>query len=133
MSRPRKKKALPAHVQNDKPAQLVSQHQRFSGPIPPPAILEQYDRVLPGAAERILSMAEQNMQHEHTIDSEIVGIRRTEYKRGQVFGLIIAIVAITSATICAIYEHEGVAMVIGGATVVGLVSAFVYAQSGKSK
>ena len=33
---------------------------KYSGPIPPPETLEGYERLLPGAAERILTMAEQN-------------------------------------------------------------------------
>jgi uncharacterized membrane protein len=31
---------------------------RHQGPLPPPAILKQYDDVVPGAAERIITMAE---------------------------------------------------------------------------
>jgi len=30
----------------------------FSGPIPPPAVMDGYEKVLPGAAERILKMEE---------------------------------------------------------------------------
>ena len=32
--------------------------QQFSGPIPPPDALAQYNNIVPGAAERILKMAE---------------------------------------------------------------------------
>ena len=42
-------------------AEATSVHierRRFSGPVPPPEILAQYDQVLPGAADRILQMAE---------------------------------------------------------------------------
>src|SRR5262245_53092041 len=44
-----------------KPQQRVMQvdvSTQFYGPIPPPAILEGYNRVLPGSAERILKMDE---------------------------------------------------------------------------
>jgi uncharacterized membrane protein len=37
--------------------------EQFSGPIPHPNILESYNRILPGAAERILSMAEEEQKH----------------------------------------------------------------------
>jgi uncharacterized membrane protein len=36
--------------------------EQFSGPIPHPNILESYNRILPGAAERILSMAEEEQK-----------------------------------------------------------------------
>lgn len=35
----------------------------WSGPLPPPGILQQYDTVAPGAANRILVMAENVQQH----------------------------------------------------------------------
>jgi uncharacterized membrane protein len=36
--------------------------EQFSEPIPHPNILESYNRILPGAAERILSMAEEEQK-----------------------------------------------------------------------
>ena len=38
-------------------------HQAYSGPIPHPSILEQYNVIIPDAAEQILRMAEKNAQH----------------------------------------------------------------------
>ncbi|MGC6485047.1 MAG: DUF2335 domain-containing protein [Candidatus Puniceispirillales bacterium] len=37
----------------------------FSGPLPPPQILEQYEECLPGAADRIMSRAEKEQSHRH--------------------------------------------------------------------
>ena len=35
----------------------------FSGPIPPPNIMRGYEEILPGAADRILSMAERQIEY----------------------------------------------------------------------
>ena len=35
----------------------------FSGPLPPPSIYGEYERTLPGSAERILVMAEKEQNH----------------------------------------------------------------------
>lgn len=43
----------------------VSQMEAWHGPLPPPESLKQYDNIVPGAAERILSMAEKEMSHRH--------------------------------------------------------------------
>ena len=43
---------------------------RFSGPLPPPAVLSEYDKAVPGAAERIISMAECEMQHRHETEDK---------------------------------------------------------------
>ncbi|MGH7200157.1 MAG: DUF2335 domain-containing protein [Planctomycetaceae bacterium] len=37
--------------------------QEFSGPLPHPAVLQQYEEIQPGFADRILRMAEQQGQH----------------------------------------------------------------------
>src|SRR4051794_22436827 len=37
----------------------------FSGPLPPPSYLREYDIILPGAASRIISMAEAEQRHRH--------------------------------------------------------------------
>ena len=43
----------------------IQQTTHFSGPLPPPESLAQYDKIVPGAAERIISMAEKEMEHRH--------------------------------------------------------------------
>lgn len=51
-------------IENEKQAEQVKQvvveaiRSEFSGPMPPPSILSGYEKILPGAADRILSMAE---------------------------------------------------------------------------
>lgn len=45
----------------------------WQGPLPPPAVLEEYDRIRPGAAERILVMAEKEQQHRHDTENESIG------------------------------------------------------------
>lgn len=48
-------------------------HQEFhQGPLPPPRQLIQYDEALPGAAERIMTMAENEQSHRHLNESRLV-------------------------------------------------------------
>ena len=54
----------------------------FSGPIPPPSIIEGYERGLPGSADRIITMAEK--QSEHRQRKEIVRIN-IRHPRGCLF------------------------------------------------
>ena len=44
---------------------IVGMRASFSGPLPPPKILEDYDRVCPGAADRIIKMAEKEQKASH--------------------------------------------------------------------
>ena len=47
---------------------IVRQASTFQGPIPRPEHFARYDEVLPGAAERILVMAEKEQAHRHMHD-----------------------------------------------------------------
>lgn len=40
------------------PQEIIQQTSIFSGPIPSPEILERYEKLLQGSADRILTMAE---------------------------------------------------------------------------
>ncbi|MFQ7172706.1 MAG: DUF2335 domain-containing protein [Thomasclavelia ramosa] len=44
----------------------------YSGPIPHPSDFEQYERVLPGAADRILTMAENQSAHRQTLEKAAI-------------------------------------------------------------
>ena len=48
----------------------------FSGPLPPPNTLAEYDRRIPGAAERILRMAESEQARRHQAEAELLRISR---------------------------------------------------------
>jgi len=121
----------------DESAKLVAQQQvtisGFSGPIPPPEILEQYNRVVPNGAERIFAMAERQQEHRLFIEKEVVGSNILNEKRGIVCGLIIALIGLICATICALHGAQTTACVIGGATVTSLVGAFLYGRHSRQK
>jgi len=102
---------------------------QFRGPLPPPAALERYDRLLPGAAERILRMAEQEQAAGHTFASEVVGAAATETRRGQSFGFAAALAALGVTAYLGYLGHAFAASVVGGTTVVGLATVFAIGKS----
>lgn len=109
--------------------------QAFTGPIPPPSALKEYDSVLPGLAERIVSMAEAEAKHRHSMDDEMARQNELIIKRefaerriGQIFGLCIGALSLVATIISIFLGAENVAMVIGGSTVVGLVTVFVFGR-----
>ena len=65
-------------VQSGQKKQIISRVQKimaqehFSGPLPHPRHLIEYDAILPGAAERILTMAEKAQTHSAEMDRFIV-------------------------------------------------------------
>lgn len=108
----------------------------ITGPIPSPTILEQYNRILPSAADRIISMAEREQEHGHKmqeklVDSQILDKKqeRTEKRLGQIFGLTIGVVAILAGSATVVLNSsiagEVAGGLIGSSGVIGLVSVFV--------
>jgi len=73
---------------------LVGVHQRFSGPLPPPAVLKQYDDVAPGSAERIIKKFESQTEHRIKLESIVVWTGSIKELGGLVCGFIIAMTAI---------------------------------------
>lgn len=107
---------------------VVVRHEQtvsYSGPLPAPSDLQRFEQILPGAAERIMKMAEQQAVHRRQLETQVIssGVRKSE--RGLVFGLIIGITAIVTGGVCASLGQQIAASFIGGGGIVGLVSVFV--------
>lgn len=97
----------------------------FTGPIPPPEALEKYNTVLPGAADRILTMAEQNSEHGRSLDKEVVALSHKYARTGQLLGFGIGIVALSIAAFCAYIGQTIPATAIGVSVPAALVAAFL--------
>lgn len=84
-----------------------------------------YDDVLPGAAERILRMAETDQIDAREVRQLAIQEAATDNRRGQRFGFWMALAALVAACVLGYQGHEVAATTVGGATVVGLVTVFV--------
>jgi len=105
---------------------------QFHGPIPPPNILAEYEKLLPGAADRILAMAESETAHRQmmegkAVNAEIDGLKSeaTDTRIGQIFGLVIGLTTVLAGAYTAVNGAQITGALIGTSGVVGLVSAFI--------
>ena len=92
----------------------------FRGPLPPPNILREYDEVAPNAAERILRMAERQVEHRNAIE-------RGDSRRatlGLIAGVVVALAALALPAY-AVYLGQPLAGFGLGSVIVG-ASGFVY-------
>ena len=139
---PRRKKARPpASVgavrpeRAEGPARLVTtevlQELRVSGPLPPPEVLRGYDDALPGAAERILRMAEIDQADAREANRLAIREAAADSRHGQKYALRIALAARTAACVLGYRGHETAAATVGGGTVVGLVAVFIAGRRGR--
>jgi len=68
-------------------AARVEVSQAWSGPLPPPDVLAQYEQLLPGTAERILVMAEKSVTGRIDDDAKSTDAEIEAAKRGLSFAM----------------------------------------------
>ena len=85
---------------------VVAKSEFYAGPIPDPETLARYEEILPGAAERILKMAEYQSAHRRKIEDEVIKSSIENSKRGQIFGVIIALTAIILGFVLILLDKE---------------------------
>lgn len=109
--------------------------ESFSGPLPPPAMLADYERVMPGMAERILrtvekpiEMAHDQQVHRHQLENKVItsDIRRSW--AGMVIGASLSMAAIVGGVLLVLNDKpaEGLASIL--AALGTLVAAFLRAN-----
>lgn len=68
---------LPSDIKEEKIKETLQiESQIFSGPLPPPILLEEYEKIIPGSAKEIIEMSV--AQKKHTM--QIIEIETLTYK-----------------------------------------------------
>jgi uncharacterized membrane protein len=111
--------------------QQVARLQQWAGPLPHPEALERFDALVPGAANRIITMAENDAKHLQNMEVAHSNLQHSERRLGQVFAFFIAIAALSASAFLGYTGHEVTASIVGGTTVLGLVTAFIVGRSSK--
>jgi len=105
---------------------------RANNPLPHPEILEGYDYVIEGSAERILTMFEREQQHRHDWESRALKIHSISTVLGQLLGFLIAVSVFGAAMVIGLYGDSNTAAfiwVFGLAIVVMAGLVWTYAKS----
>jgi len=103
----------------------VHQQVAWHGPIPSPDQLAKFEAVIPGSAERILKMAEQEGEHTRDIQKRaVIADIRLQYL-GQAYALVFSCGMGAATYWLAMAGHEVVASILGGTTLVAIALAFL--------
>lgn len=124
----RKSPAGPPATQQQFPQHQVTISGSFSGPLPPPNILEKYNMVIPGSAERILMMAENQSASRQVLERIVVTSNARRETLGQICGLIVALAAITGGVVLALNDKSVAGLTAILTPLAGLVIAFIYGK-----
>lgn len=63
----------------------------FAGPLPHPDVLKQYDNIVPGAANRIIQMAESQSKHRRDLEKKVIGSNIVNERIGMIFAFILTV------------------------------------------
>lgn len=105
----------------------------FSGPLPHPQILEYYEKILPGSAERILKMAEEQSSHRRNLEEKVINSDVLNSNRGLIFGLIIGLAALLVAVLIVYFGHPVSGSIVGLGYLTSLVGVFVYGSKSRKQ
>jgi uncharacterized membrane protein len=105
----------------------------FSGPIPPPALLERYNEIIPNGAERILAMAEKQSAHREYLEKRVVDGNVANQTRGSYFAFILCFTAILGGVwlIAHGQSTEGLVAII--TSIGSLAGLFIYNKKQQKK
>lgn len=116
----------PSNSQPVHPNQQVTHQEMriFSGPFPEPAMLQEYESIFPGAAERIFALTESQSKHRQKIESRVIWSNIVDSKLGLILGSTIALSIIYGGVkiILAGFEIAGYASIV--TAVVGVAASY---------
>jgi len=105
----------------------------FSGPLPPPEALAHYEQILPGAADRIIKMAEDQNAHRRHLETTVIESNAAVQKWGLVGGFVIAMTAIGGGIYLIAHGMSGSGLAAILTPLVALVGVFIYGKSEQKK
>lgn len=113
--------------------QAAVEVSRFSGPLPHPEDLAKYEQVLPGAADRIIRMAEQQAAHRQSLEKAAILSSVTMQKWGLGSAFVLAMTAIGGGICLSLKGMSGAGLTAIISALAALVGVFVYGKSEQKK
>ena len=109
------------------------QIQMYEGPIPHPDMLQKYDDIFPGFADRIIQMTEKQVEHRRELENKVIDSKISDSRLGMVLGFIIAFMTVVIGGFL-IYKDknaEGFSLII--TSIGSLAACFLYATNSNKK
>lgn len=96
-------------------------------------MLQGYENIKQGFAERIVAMAEGQQKHRFDCEDKMIKGTVEESKRGQWMAFVVALLFLIAAVILGLYGHDWLGGVIGGGTLIALVTVFISGRKTKQE
>lgn len=123
----------PQNPQNKEVSRVVQTRVEYQGPIPPSTELERYEKILPGSAERILKMAENQSHHRQDLEKKVIQSDVRSSFLGICFAFIITIAALLLAGYCVHAGYPYIGLLFGAGSIGSIVGSFIYGHKVRSE
>lgn len=97
----------------------------YSGIIPHPSIIAGYEDILPGSADRILSMAEKEGEHRRSLEKKITEDDGNRAYLGLMAGFLIAVTGLGGSIYLGLKDKIWASGIMSAGTLTSLVTVFV--------
>lgn len=104
---------------------MFEQREYFEGPLPHPKMFKQYESILPGSADRIITMAEKQQDHRMQLEKIAIEGQVKSNVRGQSFGFATFIVGLLVSIAFAYFGMYTYAGILATGTIVTIVGLFL--------
>lgn len=105
----------------------------YSGPLPAPSDLREFDAIVPNGAERIFRQWEIESQHQREAEKVSIVARNDLDRLGRILGFPFSMAALATTVLLAWLGHPTVAGVIGGATMVSVALALIVGRKQRAE
>jgi uncharacterized membrane protein len=84
--------------------QVMGVQTSYSGPLPPPELLEHFEKIIPGGADRIFAQFEAQTAHRQGLEAKVIGSNTFVQIFGAVSAFLLGLLAIGGGLFLV---HEG--------------------------
>ncbi|MEA3174031.1 MAG: putative rane protein [Gammaproteobacteria bacterium] len=106
-------------------SQTITTQQVWQGPFPPPEAVAEYERVLPGCFNRLITMAEQAQTANTRSVERAQEFTRRDIRRGHILGAITTALAMVGCVVCVWLKQPWVAGLFLAVPVMAVARAFI--------
>ena len=103
----------------------VMEIQATRGPYPPPRMLEEYERIYPGAAKQIFDMAKTQENHRIELEKTVVLGKEKRAGWGQRMAFFIVLVGLSFGLALGLNHEQAAAVAVGGIPLAAVAGVFV--------
>ena len=96
----------------------------YSGPLPPANEMERYEKLEPGALNRMLTMSEQNGEHIRRCEEKDVDAKIKFNLRGQTYSFAVTLGVLALAAVAFLTDNTVVGVIFGGVGVSPIITSF---------